>query len=156
MNINLTMLGQAISFALFVLFCMKYVWPPLATIMRERRQAIAEGLEKAAAAESRLEQANEAAGQELEEAKKQAAELIAQAQNRARQIEEQARAKASEDAERIIAGARAEIDQEINRAREELRARVGALAVEGAEKILEASVDRKAHEAMLKQLAGRL
>ncbi|ETJ20958.1 F0F1 ATP synthase subunit B, partial [Escherichia coli] len=29
MNLNATILGQAIAFVLFVLFCMKYVWPPL-------------------------------------------------------------------------------------------------------------------------------
>ena len=156
MNINLTILGQAISFAIFVLFCMKYVWPPLTTIMRERQQKITEGLEHAAAAEKQLEQANEAADQELEEAKKQAAELIAQARSRASQIEEEAKAKAIEEAQRIIDGAQAEIDQEINRAREALRARVGDLAVEGAEKILQTSVDRSAHEAMLSKLASEL
>ncbi|MBT4161732.1 MAG: F0F1 ATP synthase subunit B [Gammaproteobacteria bacterium] len=156
MNINLTMLGQAISFFVFVVFCMKYVWPPLTSIMRERQQTISDGLEKAVAAERQLEQANEAADVELDQAKKQAAELIAQARNRAGQIEEEAKAKASEEAERIIEGAQAEIDQEISRAREELRARVGDLAVEGAEKILESTVDRGAHEAMLSKLAAGL
>ena len=71
MNFNLTFAGQMISFVVFVLFCMKYVWPPLTAMMRERQQAIADGLEKAAAAEKQLEQANEAADAELEEAKKQ-------------------------------------------------------------------------------------
>ena len=156
MNINLTMLGQAISFILFVLFCMKFVWPPLTAIMRERQQKISEGLENAAAAEKQLEQANEAADVELEDAKKQSAELINQARNRANQIVEEAKTQATEEANRIIEGAQAEIDQEINRAREALRARVGELAVEGAEKILEASVDRNAHEAMLNKLAADL
>ena len=156
MNINLTLIGQAISFALFVFFCMKFVWPPLTQIMRERQRTIADGLEKAAAAEQQLEQANEAADAELDTAKKQSAELIAQARNRATQIEEEAKARASEEADRIIAGARAEIDQEVSRAREELRSKVGELAVEGAEKILGASVDRKAHKSMLDKLAGRL
>jgi F-type H+-transporting ATPase subunit b len=145
-----------IFFVIFVLFCMKFVWPPLTAIMRERQQKITEGLENAAAAEKQLEQANEAADQELDEAKKQAAELIAQARSRASQIEEEAKVKASEEAQRIVDGAQAEIDQEINRAREELRARVGELAVEGAEKILQASVDRPAHEAMLSKLAAEL
>jgi len=145
-----------VSFVIFVLFCMKFVWPPLTSIMRERQQTIADGLEKAAAAEKQLEQANEAADVELEEAKKQAAELIAQARNRASQIEEEAKNRASEEADRIIAGAQAEIDQEISRAREELRAKVGDLAVEGAEKILESTVDRGAHEAMLSKLAAEL
>lgn len=156
MNINLTMLGQAISFFLFVVFCMKYVWPPLTSIMRERRKTIAEGLEQAAAAKAGLEQAKITAEAELEAAKQQAAELIAQAGSRANQIVEEAKAQASEEAERIRQGAQADIDQEINRAREELRARVGDLAVEGAQRILGVAVDRGRHDAMLEKLAGRL
>ena len=145
-----------ISFVIFVLFCMKYVWPPLTNMMRERQIAIADGLKKAATAEKQLEQANESALTELEEAKKQAAELIAQARNRGAQIEAEAKTKANEEAERIIAGAQAEIQQEISRAREELRGKVGELAVAGAEKILEGTVDRAAHEAMLSKLAEEL
>ena len=156
MNINLTILGQAISFALFVLFCMKYVWPPLTNILRERRESIIDGLEKAARAEKELEQANDAAGQELEQAKKQSSELISQARSRAAQLEEEAKERAKEEAARIIAGAQSQIDQEISRAREELRARVGTLAVQGAEKILGTAVDRNAHENMLKKLAKEL
>lgn len=156
MNINLTMLGQMISFVAFVVICMKYVWPYLIAAMRERQKAISEGLEKAVAAEKQLEQANEAAGLELDEAKKQAAELINQARDRANQIVEEAKGHAREEADRIIAGAQSEIDQEINRAREELRGRVGELAFEGAEKILESTVDRSVHEGMLNNLAAQL
>ena len=156
MNLNLTMLGQLIAFTMFVLFCMKYVWPPLTTMMRERQKAIADGLEKAAAAEIQLEQANDAAGKELEEAKQQAAELIAQARNRANQIVDEAKAQASEEADRIRESAQADIDQEISRARESLRERVGELAIEGAERILENTVDRSVHEDMLKKLSAEL
>ena len=156
MNINLTMLGQLIAFVMFVLFCMKFVWPPLTEIMRQRRKLIAEGLEKATAAEKQLEDANEAAGAELEIAKKESAELIAQARNRANQIVEDAKGQAREEADRIVQGAQAEIEQEINRAREELRASLGDLAVEGAEKILERTIDRSVHENMLNKLSASL
>ena len=156
MSINLTMLGQLVSFVLFVLFCMKFVWPPLTEIMRQRQKDIAEGLEKAAAAEAQLADANSAVEEELEEAKKQAAELIAQANARASQIVEEAKAKAGEEGERILADAQSKIEQEVNQAREALRAQVSVLAVEGAEKILEASVDREAHQDMLNKLAASL
>ncbi len=156
MSINLTMLGQLVAFVLFVLFCMKFVWPPLTAIMRERQKAIAAGLEKAADAEKQLSEANNAAELELDVAKKQAAELIGQANARASQIVEDAKRQAREEGERILAGARAEIDQEINQAREALRARVGELAVAGAEKILETSVDQAAHQGMLTKLAASL
>lgn len=156
MSLNLTMWGQLISFVLFVLFCMKYVWPPLTQIMRDRQKIIAEGLEKAAAAERQLEQANDAVAGELDAAKKQSAELIAQARNRANQIIEDAKQQASEESDRIIQAAQSEIEQEKNRAKEELRSRVGELAVEGAERILESSVDQSVHQDMLNKLAESL
>ena len=156
MTINLTMVGQLISFVLFVLFCMKYVWPPMTQVMRERQKAMADGLEKAVAAEKQLEEANNAAELELDEAKKQSAELIAQARSRANQIVEEAKGLAVEEANRVKAGAQAEIDQEVNRAREALRSQVSMLAIEGAEKILESAVDESVHQTMLDSIAARL
>ena len=156
MNINLTMLGQAISFALFVLFCMKYVWPPITQAMRERQKLIAEGLNKASQAEKQLEQANDAAALELDAAKEQGAGLIMQADKRAKQIIEEAKEKAREEGERIKAAAQAEIDQEVNRAREELRSQVSVLAMQGVEKILEKSVDARVHQELLDKLAAEL
>ena len=156
MSINLTIFGQAIAFALFVLFCMKYVWPLLTEAMRTRQQAIAEGLEKATLAEKQLEQANDAAAVELEDAKAKGAGLIAQADKRAKQIIEEAKEKAKEEGERLQLAAQAEIEQEINRARQDLRAQVGVLAIRGAEKILESTVDIKVHQSMLDKLAAEL
>jgi len=63
---------------------------------------------------------------------------------------------AQEEADRIKTGAQAEIDQEVNRAREVLRAQVSDLAVEGAEKILEKSVDKAVHQEMLNKIASQL
>jgi F-type H+-transporting ATPase subunit b len=150
------MFGQMISFVFFVWVCMKYVWPVLMENLRERQRIIAQGLENAAAAEKQLESANDAADVALEEAKKQSAELIGQARSRANQIVEEAKGQATEEATRIVQGAQSDIDQEINRAREELRARVSDLAVEGAEKILESSIDRNVHQGMLNNLAAQL
>ncbi|MEX2488154.1 MAG: F0F1 ATP synthase subunit B [Pseudomonadales bacterium] len=156
MNINLTLLGQMIAFTMFVVFCMKFVWPPLTRVMRERQKTISEGLEKAVQAEKQLEEANTEVEKELEDAKQQSAELIAQARNRANQIVEEAKSEAVEEADRIKQGARAEIEQELNQAREQLRGKVGDLAIEGAEKILETSVDRQRHQEMLNKLAAQL
>lgn len=152
----LTMIGQMISFVLFVLFCMKYVWPPLTQIMQERQSLLAEGLEKASAAEKQLDDANNAAAEELDAAKKQSADLIAQARNRAGQIVDDAKGQAQDEADRIKQGAQAEIDQEVNRARETLRKQVSVLAIDGAEKILEASIDKKVHQTMLDKIAAQL
>lgn len=135
---------------------MKFIWPPLIGIMRERQQTIAAGLEKAMEADRQLEQASDAATQQLEQAKTHAAELIDQANKRASQIIEEAKTEAGEEGERLKKAAQAEIEQKINRAKEELRSQVSMLALQGAEKILEASIDRDTHEEMLNRLAAQL
>ena len=93
---------------------------------------------------------------ELDAAKAQAAQLIEQANRRAAQLVEEARTQASAEGERIRQQAKETVDQDINAAREELRQQVAALAVAGAEKILNQQVDAEAHNAMLNQLAAKL
>lgn len=156
MNINLTIIGQAIAFFFFVLFCMKYVWPPLTTALEERKKKIAEGLDAAERAERDLKLAQEKAMDNLRESKEQAAAIIEQANKRANQIVDEAKEQAREEANRVKAAAEAEIEQEINQAKEALRAQVAALALAGAEKILEASVDEKAHAQLVEKLAAEL
>jgi len=156
MNINATILGQAISFAIFVWFCLKFVWPPLITAMRERQEKIAAGLQDADSAAKDLELAKDKSADILREAKKQAAELIEQANKRAGQLIDEAKDQAREEGDRVKEAAQSEIEQEVNRAKEVLRAKVSVLALAGAEKILNTSVDQSAHSNMLKQLSAEL
>lgn len=156
MDLNATILGQSFAFFVFVLFCMKYVWPPITKALEERQKKIADGLEAATRAEHNLDMAQERAAELLKEAKANSAGIIDQANKRANQIVEEAKDKARDEGSRLIAGAQAEIEQQINRAREQLRAQVAGIAVAGAEKILESSVDEKAHGELLDKLAASL
>lgn len=156
MNINLTLIGQAIAFAIFVAFCMKFVWPPLIAAISDRQRKIADGLNAAERAKADLANAQAQVKQEMDAAKAQAAQLIEQANRRAAQLVEEARTQATAEGERIRQQSREAVDQEINQAREQLRGQVAALAVAGAEKILKAQVDEQAHAAMLNQLAAEL
>tara|TARA_B100000378_G_scaffold264603_1_gene248463 strand:- start:367 stop:837 length:471 start_codon:yes stop_codon:yes gene_type:complete len=155
-NLNLTLIGQAIAFAVFVWFCMKYVWPPVMQALQERQKKIADGLDAASRATRDLELAQEKAEETLRESKEQAQQILEQANKRANQIVEEARDNARAEGERIIEGARSEIDQEINRAKEELRAQVSLLAVAGAERILESSIDEAKHRELVDKLAAEL
>jgi F-type H+-transporting ATPase subunit b len=156
MNINATLLGQAISFAIFVWFCMKFVWPPLTKALADRQKKIADGLNAASKAQDDLKVAHEQVAQELKAAKEQTAQLLEQANRRASQLVEEAKVQAQAESERVKAQAREQIEQESNRARDVLRAQVAALAIAGAEKILQAEVNATAHAAMLNQLATEL
>jgi len=156
MNINLTLFLQMITFAVFVWFCMRFIWPPLVKALADRKAKIAEGL---AAAERGAHQ--QALGQQrameiMHEAKQQASEIVAQAQKRAGQIVEEAKNDARAEGQRLITAAKAEIEKETNRAREELRERVATLAVAAAEKILQKEIDAAANrtivESFIKQI----
>lgn len=156
MNFNLTMIGQMISFGIFIYLTMRFVWPPIVAAMDERQKTIADGLGAADQAERDLELAKEKAKKDLREAKNQAAEIIEQAKKRSDQMVDEAKDQAREEGDRIITAAKAEVEQEVNRAKEQLRSQVAQLSIVGAEKILETSVDQNAHSAMLDKLAAEL
>lgn len=156
MNINLTLIGQSITFVLFVWFCYKFVWPPLVNALAERKKQIADGLAAAERGQHEHELAEKKATERLKEAKGQASEIITQAQKRATEIVDEAKEDARTEADRIKAGADAEIEQEVNRAREHLRQEVVGLAMAGAEKVLKREIDAGAHATALKDLAQQL
>ncbi len=156
MNINLTLIGQSITFALFVWFCMKYIWPPIMGALEARRKEIADGLAAAERGQHEHELAEKRGAEHIKEAKGQASDIISQAQKRANEIVEEAKGDAKTEAERIVTGANAEIEQETNRAREQLRQEVVALAIAGAEKVLKREVDKEAHAGTLSDLATQL
>jgi F-type H+-transporting ATPase subunit b len=156
MNLNLTLLGQAISFAVFVLFCMKYVWPPIINGLRERQSTIARGLADAEKSSQKRDEAEAEAATLLQNAKAQAAEIVAQAQKRGNELVESSKDAARTEGERLKLSAQAEIDQEIIGAKESLRKQVGSLAVEGARRILGSEVDQNKHNAVIDDLIKQL
>ena len=156
MNLNWTMLGQSITFIVFVAACWKWIWPVLIDAMRERQEAIAAGLASAERAAKDLELAQERATDQMKEARAEAAALIEQARNRANQMIEDAKNDAREEGERVKEAAKGEIEQEVNRAKETLRSEVAALAVIGAERVLGETVDATRHSQLLEQLAAEL
>jgi F-type H+-transporting ATPase subunit b len=156
MNINLTLIAQLVSFAVFVWFTLKFVWPPLVKAMDERKAKIADGLAAAERGVHEQELAKERAKEHLHEAKQQAAEIKANAEKQAAMIVEDAKLKAQEEGARQLAVAQAEIEQETNKAREQLRAKVAELALAGAEKILRKEIDADAHKDIVNAVANQI
>ena len=156
MNINFTLIAQAIAFAVLIWFTVKFVWPPLLSAIETRQKEIADGLAAASEGRNALEVAAKKSEITLNEAKQKASEIISQAEKRGSQIVEDAKGVAKAEGDRIIAGAKAEIEQEISRAKEGLRSQVSSLAVAGAEKILRKEINATAHSDMLAKLAAEL
>ena len=156
MNLNLTLIAQALTFAAFIWFTVKFVWPYMLRAIETRQKTIADGLAAAEEGRRSLETSSRQAQEAISQARGRAGEILAQAEKRAAQIVDEARAAAKEEGNREKAAAKAEIEQEITRAREQLRDHVASLAVAGAEKILRREVDAKAHADLLESIKRQL
>ena len=156
MDLNATLIGQTVAMIVFVWFCMKFIWPVINDMIEERQKTIADGLAAADKGNRALEEAAVEKAQILDEARGQAREIIDQANTRANSLVEEARTEAGTEKTRILDSAQAEVEQETNRAREELRTQVGALAVAGAEKILQREINADAHKELLDKLAAEI
>ena len=156
MNLNLTLIAQAISFTVFIWFTVKFVWPHMLRAIEQRQKTIADGLAAAEQGKKTLEVSTRQADEAIKDARNRAAEIISQAEKRAAQMIDEARNAAKEEGNREKAAAKAEIAQEVTRAREQLRDRVASLAVAGAEKILRREVDAKAHAELLESIKRQL
>jgi F-type H+-transporting ATPase subunit b len=156
MSFNLTLIAQALTFALFIWFTAKVVWPFMLRAIEARQKTIADGLAAAEQGHKSLETSKRQASDAIEQARGRAGEILAQAEKRAAQMLDEAKQAARAEGEREKAAAKAEIQQEVSRAREKLRDDVAALAVAGAEKILRREVDAKAHADLLDGIKKQL
>lgn len=156
MNLNLTLIGQLISFGLFVWFCMKFVWPPIINALNERQEKIASGLAAAEEAKVNLEQAQAQSDDLTKDARQKSLTIIAEAEQRANSMIEAAKQEAIEEGNRQIAAAKAEIEQETQRAKEELRTKLSGLVLNGASQIVAKEIDDAQHTQLIDELAKQL
>ena len=154
MNINATLISQALIFAVFVYICYKYIWPPILSTMEERENKMAAGLEAAKQADDSLEEAKLTYEKELKEAKEEAANIVEKANKRSSQILNDAKVKA--EAEKIIESGSKKLENEANKTREELKQQLSSIVVETASKIIDEEIDEKKHENIIKKAAEEI
>jgi F-type H+-transporting ATPase subunit b len=156
MDINFTLVMQAVAFFAFIWFTKKFVWPHLMAAIETRQKQIADGLAAGEQGRQNLANAERRITEMLAEAKTRSSDIIAQGEKLKTETIEASKRDAKVEADRIIAAAKSEIEQEISRAREALRDQVAALAVAGAAKILKREVDAKAHADLLASIRAQL
>lgn len=156
MNINATLIGQTITFIIFVWFCLKFIWPHVMKAMEDRKTKIAEGLAAGERGRHEQELAEQKAIEVIREAKDQAKEILAQAHKRGDEIVDEAKGDGRAEGERMLRAAEAEIEQQANQTREKLREDVVKLSIQGAEQVLGREVDESTHTEQLNRLAAQL
>lgn len=156
MEINATLIGQLITFALLVWFTMKFVWPPITKALHDREKKIAAGLEAAERSKRELEIAEHKALGIIRESKEQATQIVDQAHKRAMQLVDDAKENARHESKRIIENANEEIAREVSQTKEALRKQLATLAVAGAEKIIQRNLDVTTQSALLDEFVAEI
>lgn len=150
--ISISLIGQMITFALFIWFTMHFVWPPLTKVMQARQKKIADGIASADKAEKDLEIAQFKAKEIVEGAKEQASVIIEKANQRSHRIKEEAAEEGRNIMARMRKSAEEDIAQQTLEVRAQLQAEVGNVALDVAEKLLMANMDSAKNQKILAQL----
>ncbi len=156
MNINATLIGQIITFVIFMVIAMKWIWPLFKKILDERAKKIADGLAASRQGHRDLEIAEHKVQEMIDAAKQRAVKIVEDASARAHAMIDAAQNQARLEAEHILQHARNDVQQEIHTARENLRRDVARLAVLGAEKILQREINVKDSEKLLADVGVQL
>ena len=150
LGLNLPQLiAQVVNFFVLLLILRLVAYKPILKMLDERKQKISEGLNAAeiARAEAASAQANIQA--QLDTARREGQEIVANAQTIATRIQADAREQSAKDREASIERARTEIQQERDRAIADLRGEFADITVRAAEKVINQSLDRQAHQRVI-------
>ncbi len=156
MNINVTLLGEMITFGVLIFVTMKFIWPPITKAMDERQKKIADGLAAGARGEKNLELAQNKVKKELIAVKKDAVDIIDEANRRMAQIIDEAKAKADKEGKRILTAAQGDINKEMEAAKVEVKSYVAQLVITASEKFVAKNLDSQTNRELIAKIIAEI
>ena len=155
-EINWTLGVQLISFLLLLAVLYKLTYRPLLAALEGRTSAIQQQLAEAQAAREEAQRQLGAMEERIRAAQADAQALRERALREAGELRERLSAEARQEAARLIEAAQAQIGQEVRRARTELRAEVGTLAIQIAERLVRKSLNDEDHQRLVRDALTRI
>jgi F-type H+-transporting ATPase subunit b len=150
LGLNLPQLiAQVANFFVLLVILRLTLYKPILKMLDERKQKIAEGLNAAEIARAEAASAQANIQVQLDAARKDGQEIVANAQNIATRIQADAREQAGKDREAALERARTEIQLERDQAIAVLRSEFAGITVSAAEKVINQSLDRQAHQRII-------
>lgn len=156
MQINATIFGQLISFVLFVMFCMKYIWPPIISAIEKRQEKIFNGIKLADQAKKDLELAKITSYKYIQKAKEQAQEIIDQANKKKINIIDNIKIEAEIERKKIINKAYKQIQIEKKYMVNDLKKVFTNLVISASEKIIEKNIDISTQNDIINKFISKL
>jgi F-type H+-transporting ATPase subunit b len=155
-EVNWTLAVQLVSFLLLLVVLSKLLYRPLLGALEGRTAAIQQQLAEAQAAREEAQRALGAMEERIRAAQADAQALRERALREAAELRDRLSAEARQEAARLIEGAHAQVSQEVRRARAELRAEVGVLATQIAERLIRKSLNDEDHQRILREALARI
>jgi len=155
-EINWTLGVQLISFLLLLAVLYKLMYRPLLAALEGRTTAIQQQLAEAQAAREEAQRQLGAMEERIRTAQAEAQALRERALREAAELRERLSVEARQEATRLIEAAQAQIAQEVRRARTELRAEVGTLAIQIAERLVRKSLNDEDHQRLVREALTRI
>ncbi|WWO95504.1 MAG: F0F1 ATP synthase subunit B [Candidatus Dasytiphilus stammeri] len=152
MNLNATLIGQAIAFLIFIILCMKYIWPPIISAINQRQKEIIDGIACAEEAKNTLKKAQIQAREQFKQAQEQALLIITQSKNQSTNILENVKIESEKERRRILQLAKVEIELMHSHLYNKLQKQVAKLVIDGVEKIIEHSIDEHLDRKIINKL----
>lgn len=156
MNLNITLFGQIITFAVFVIITMQYIWPYLMQALVDRENKIMQGLQAAEKGEQKLKTAEELAKRKEAETKLHCAKMIMEAKKQAEKIIDLAVQQANSKKQEIIDSGNIEIERKHAQLIQGLKEQLANLITLGTEKILEKRLDVVEHQHIIVEISNKL
>lgn len=155
-EINWTLGVQLISFLLLLAALYKLTYRPLLAALEGRTTAIQQQLAEAQAAREEAQRQLGAMEERIRAAQADAQALRERALREAAELRERLSAEARQEATRLVEAAKAQVSQEVRRARTELRAEVGTLAIQIAERLIRKSLTDEDHQRLVREALTRI
>ena len=143
------LLAQVMNFIILLVLLYFFAYKPLMRMLDERSRRVKESMEQAEQVKMESEQADEQIQKRLEEAGKEGQEMVARAVKFGEELKGKAKGEAKIEAEKLIARARNEIEKERDEAIGELREEFADLTIIAAQKVIDRSLDKKAHREII-------
>lgn len=155
-ELNTTLIAQIINFFLLLFILAKFAWKPLINIIDERRDKIAQDLDKAEQERGSAEALRVEYEQQLHQARLEAQQIMEKALRQAEQAKQELLEAARAEHERLLTATREQIVQERQLALEQIRQEVVGLSVAVAGKVIGQSIDSSVNAKLVNDFIDEL
>ena len=140
---------QMVAFGILVFLLWKFLYKSILSMLDERRERIAQGMQDARKATEYAENIQQEMEQQRAETRKEGQAILAQANEMSEKLREEILEQAREDARKMLEKAKEEIEADRARSMAELEKQVASLAVAASESVLPEAIDEETHRRLI-------